>query len=138
MAELHQSLLMVSDIDESRAFYENIVGLTPAVVADGNIEYETGDCTLVLESDFPEPVRDEFGLRDPPKSRGGGAIIAIGVKSTESVDEIFNRAREHGPMGRMERGSTVRMEPTEVGWGRYMMLLADPDEYSIEVSAPIE
>ncbi|MFC6838110.1 VOC family protein [Halomarina ordinaria] len=29
------------------------------------------------------------------------------------------------------------MEPTDVGWGRRMALLADPDGYTVEVSAPL-
>lgn len=129
MAQLHQSLLTVSDIEKSRSFYENVIGLQPSTTEGRSTEYATGECTLVLEPDFPERVRQNFGLRNPTQSRGPGVIIAISVDTAEEVDEVFQRAGEHD--------STIRMEPTEVSWGRYMMLLADPDDYTIEVSTEI-
>lgn len=126
---LHQSLLMVTDLDQSREFYQDVIGLTPSQVNDSNIEFETGQATLVLEEDFDREVLDTFGLDEPGDDRGKGTITAIEVESPASVDEICNRASE--------AGLTVRMDPTDVDWGRRMALLADPDGYTIEVSTPI-
>lgn len=126
---LHQSLLMVSDLDAASEFYETVVGLEPDEVADSNVEFATGEATLVLESEFDQEVLDAFGLDAPGDDRGSGVIVAIAVDSPEEVDAVYERATDHG--------TPVRMEPTDVDWGRRMLLLADPDDYTIEVSAPL-
>ena len=127
---LHQTLLMVSDLEASVAFYRDLVGLAPAEVNDSNVEFDTGDCTLVLEEDFDQEVLDAFGLDEPGDERGRGVIVAIGVEDPDAVDAVCDRVAD--------AGETVRMEPTDVDWGRRMALLADPDEYTVEISAPLE
>lgn len=125
---LHQSLLMVTDLDASTEFYRDVVGLDPDQVEEGNVEFATGECTLVLEEDFDREVLDAFGLSEPGDERGDGVIVAVEVESPEEVDAVCDRAET--------AGATVRMEPREVSWGRRMALLADPDDYTVEVSAP--
>lgn len=127
---LHQSLLMVSDLEASVAFYRDLVGVAPAERNDGNVEFDTGECTLVLESDFDQEVLDGFGLDEPGDERGRGVIVAIGVDDPEAVDTVCERAAE--------ADETVRMDPTDVEWGRRMALLADPDDYTVEISAPLK
>lgn len=127
---LHQSLLMVADLDESVSFYTDVVGLEPDEVAEGNVEFETGQATLVLEEDFDREVLDAFGLDDPGDERGSGVIVAIEVGSPDAVDAVAERAEA--------ADETVRMGPTDVDWGRRMALLADPDGYTLEISAPLE
>ncbi|MCD2201686.1 VOC family protein [Halobacterium sp. KA-4] len=126
---LHQTLLMVTDLDASTAFYRDVVGLESDVVNDGNVEFDSGQCTLVLESDFGRDVLDAFGLEEPGDERGKGVIAAIDAGSPEGVDEVHERA--------VDADVTVRMEPRDVDWGRRMMLLADPDGYTVEVSAAL-
>lgn len=126
---LHQSLLMVSDLDRSVEYYEEIVGVEPDEVSDGNVEFDTGQATLVLEEDFDQEILDAFGLEEPGDDRGRGVIVAIEVDDPEEVDAVCERAEE--------AGETVRMDPTDVDWGRRMALLADPDDYTLEVSAPL-
>lgn len=123
---LHQSLLMVTDLDASTTFYRDIIGLNPDSVEEGNAEFATGECTLVLESDFDEEIFDAFGLDEPGENRGDGVIVAIEV---DDVDAVYSRADE--------AGVDIRMEPTDVDWGRRMALLTDPDGYVVEVSAPL-
>ncbi|WP_227379831.1 VOC family protein [Haladaptatus halobius] len=124
---LHQSLLMVTDLDASTAFYEKIIGLETDRVAEGNVEFATGEATLVLEEDFDPEVLDAFGVDAPGDDRGSGVILAIDIGTPEAVDTVCERATE--------AGYSVRMEPTDVDWGRRMALLSDPDDYTIEVSA---
>lgn len=126
---LHQSLLMVTDLDASTAFYRDVVGLEPAQLEAGNVEFDTGQCTLVLEEDFDEAVLEAFGLSEPGDERGAGVIVAVEVDGTGDVDAACDRAEA--------AGATVRMGPREVSWGRRMALLADPDDYTVEVSAPL-
>ena len=126
---LYQSLLMVTDLKASTEFYEDVVGLEPAVLNEGNAEFATGEATLVLESDFDQQVLDAFGLDAPSSDRGSGVIVAISVDGPDDVDTVYDRA--------VDDGVAVRMEPTDVDWGRRMALLADPDGYTVEVSAPL-
>jgi len=123
---LHQTLLMVSDLDASVAFYRDLVGLSIGEAGEGNVEFETGESTLVLESDFDQEVLDAFGLKQPGEERGMGVIVAIEVADVEAV---YNRARA--------AEVAIRMDPREVPWGRRMMLLSDPDGYAVEVSRPL-
>lgn len=120
---------MVTDLDQSLEFYQEIIGLTPSQVKDSNVEFDTGQATLVLEEDFDREVLNAFGLDEPDDSRGQGTITAIEVESSALVDDICSRA--------IEAGMTVRMDPTDVDWGRRMALLSDPDGYTVEVSTPI-
>lgn len=117
---------MVTDLNDSTAFYEGVIGLEPDHVGDGSVEFETGRATLVLEEDFDPDVLDAFGLDDPGDDRGSGVIVAVGVENPEEVDAVCERST----------AEAVRLEPTDVDWGRRMALLTDPDGYTIEVSAP--
>lgn len=125
---LHQSLLMVTDLDASTAFYRDVVGLDPDAVEEGNVEFATGECTLVLESDFGEDILDAFGLDDPGDDRGRGVIVAVDVDNPDVVNEVHRRAEE--------ADVDIRRAPINVDWGRRMALLTDPDGYVVEVSAP--
>lgn len=124
---LHQSLLMVRDLDESTAFYRDSVGLPVSEANEGNVEFDTGQTTLVLESDFDEDVLDAFGLDAPGDDRGRGVIVAIDVERPEAVDAVCDGLPD----------DAVRMAPTAVDWGRRMALVADPDGYTVEISAPL-
>lgn len=126
---LHQSLLMVTDLEASTSFYRDIVGLEPDRVKESNVEFATGQATLVLEADFDPETLDAFGLKSPGSERGKGVIVAIEVDGPDAVDDVCERASE--------AGATVRLDPTDVDWGRRMALLADPDDYTVEVSAPL-
>ena len=127
-ASLHQTLLMVRDLDASVEFYRDVVGIETAEESDTNVEFDTGDATLVLESDFGPEVLDAFGLDEPGEERGRGVIVAVDVGDPDAVDAVEDRA--------VDAGADVRMGPRDVDWGRRMMLVADPDGYTVEVSAP--
>lgn len=124
--ELAETFLMVSDIDESVEFYTEVIGLE-TTKRDGEVRFDTGGATLVLEEDFDEEVLAGFGLEPPGENRGDGVIVVIEV---DDPDAIAERAREHG--------AEVVSEPRDVDWGRRMCLIADPDGYVLEVSKPIE
>ncbi|MFC5973603.1 VOC family protein [Halomarina salina] len=124
---LHQSLLMVTELEESTAFYRDTVGLAVDREADGNVEFDTGQATLVLESDFEPDVLDAFGLDDPGDERGRGVIVAIEVDGPDAVDEVCEAVPDED----------VRLAPTDVDWGRRMAIVSDPDDYAVEISAPL-
>lgn len=123
---LHQTFLMVSDIDRSTAFYRDALGLEVAERGERSTAFETGEAELMLEEDFSEEELAAFGLTPPGEERGDGVIVVVEVDDVEAVHEQAAAA-----------GADVVMEPTEVDWGREMFLVRDPDGYVLEVSRPV-
>lgn len=123
---LHQTFLMVSDIDRSTAFYRDSLGLEVAERGERSTAFETGEAELMLEQDFSEEELAAFGLTPPGEQRGDGVIVVVEVEDVEAVHEQAVAA-----------GADVVMEPTEVDWGREMFLVRDPDGYVLEVSRPV-
>lgn len=123
---LHQTFLMVTDIDRSTAFYRDALGLEVAERGERSTAFETGAAELMLEQDFGEEELAAFGLTPPGEDRGDGLIVVIEVDDVEAVHEQAAAA-----------GADVVMEPREVDWGREMFLVRDPDGYVLEVSRPV-
>jgi uncharacterized glyoxalase superfamily protein PhnB len=124
---VHQTYLMVRDVKESVEFYRDVVGLETKDVTEDRAKFDTGECTLVLEEDFDEPVLTEFGLEPPGEERGSGVIIVVEVDDVDAIHERAERA-----------DADVRMAPKTVEWGRRMCLVADPNGYVLEISRPTE
>lgn len=123
---LHQTYLMVSDLDESRTFYEDALGLDVAESGDRSVAFETGSCQLKLEADFDAETLSAFGLEPPGDERGRGVVVVLEVGDVDAVHESAGAA-----------GADVVFGPTDVDWGRRMFLVRDPDGYVLEVSQPI-
>lgn len=126
MSKLHQVYVMTPDIDRSRAFCEEILGLDVTYEGERSLEFETGACTLKFETDFDKDTLASFGMEPPGTRRGAGIVIVI---ETESVEAVHERA--------VSAGETVLQEPMEANWGRKMCLLESPAGYVFEISRPI-
>lgn len=123
---LHQTFLMVSDVDRSTEFYAETLGLEVAERGDRSTEFDTGQTRLMIEQDFSEEELAAFGLAPPGEDRGDGVIVVIEV---DDVTTVHERAEE--------AGADVVQEPMEVDWGREMFLVRDPDGYVVEISRPV-
>lgn len=123
---LHQIYLMVSDLEETVRFYEEVLGLTVNEHGERSVEFETGDCPLKVEADFDAETLDTFGLEPPGERRGDGAIIVLNI---EDVESTYEQA--------VEADADVLIEPREVSWGHKLFLVRDPDGYVLEVSRPL-
>ena len=123
---LHQTFLMVSDVEASTAFYEDALGLTVAERGDRSTAFDTGGAELMIEQDFDEAELAAFGLEPPGDDRGDGVIVVIEV---DDVDAVYERASA--------ADAAILLEPTDVDWGRRLCLVRDPDGYVVEVSRPI-
>lgn len=123
---LHQAYLLVSDLERSRAFYQDTLGLSVLEEGTNSLEFDTGQCTLKLQADFDVETLDAFGLAPPGEVRGDGLVIVLEVDQVDPVVERVKRA-----------GETVLSPPQEVAWGRKMALVRDPDGYVLEVSRPV-
>jgi len=120
-----QVFLMVSDVERSRAFYEEGLGLETVETGDRSATFETGGCQIVVEEDFDAETLAGFGLEPPGDRRGDGAIVVLEVDDVEA---------KHGRVD--EYGAEVLTPPRVVDWGRKLFLVRDPDGYVLEVSRP--
>lgn len=128
MPELLEASLSTADLDRSRRFFEEALGLEPERVGDTSASYETGTCELKLQVDFPADVLEAFNLEAPPEgTRGGGAMLVLELE--ESLASIHERAADRAP----ELGGEVLTEPRDVPWGVRMFLAESPEGYVFEV-----
>lgn len=125
---MHQTFLMVTDLERSARFYEGVLGLPVEKRTDQQVTFDTGECTLVLESDFDEETLAAFNMVLPGEERGDGAIFVLDVDDVDAVHDVVSNS----DLG------TALIEPQTVDWGRRLFLVTDPDGYTIEVSRPAE
>ncbi|RQH02346.1 VOC family protein [Natrarchaeobius oligotrophus] len=124
---LSQVYLMVTDLERSSEFYEEVFGLTVEERGSRSVAFDTGACELKLERQFDDETLDAFGLTPPGDDRGDGAITVLEV---DDVDAVHERAQE--------AEATIPFGPADVDWGRRILLVEDPDGYVFEVSRPLE
>lgn len=125
---MQQLFLMVTDFECSVTFYEDVLELEVEKRSDDQVLFDTGECSLVIESDFEEETLAAFNMTPPGDDRGDGAVVVLEVDDVEAVHESVSDS-EHG---------TALFEPRKVNWGRTLFIAADPDGYEIEVSRPLE
>ena len=127
--DLAQVFLMTSDLDRSRAFYEAL-GFEVAEEGSRSVEFDTGAARLKLEADFDADTLSAFGLSPPGESRGDGVVVVIEVPDADAVaDRADDATAAHG--------GEVLAGPRDVEWGRRLLLVADPDGYTLELSQPL-
>lgn len=126
MANLAQLFLTSTDLEATRRFYEDAVGLEPDTVGDSSVAYDTGACELKLQADFDPEELEAFGLSPPPDTgRGDGAVVVLTVE--EPLRETYDRIADADTRG------DLLIEPREVPWGGRMFLAKDPDGYVLEI-----
>lgn len=122
---VHEAFRMVSDLDRSVEFYETL-DLEVMERTSRRAEFDTGGCTLTLEEDYDAEALAEYGLPEPDGRRGVGSILVLRV---DSVEDVFDRARD--------AGATVLRQPAEEDWGEKLCLIEDPDGYVVELVRPL-
>ncbi|WP_416841480.1 VOC family protein [Haloferax sp. DFSO52] len=126
--KLHQTFLMTSDLERSKAFYEAL-GFDILEEGSRSVAFETGAAQLKIEADFGEAELAAFGLEPPGERRGDGVIIVVDVDDVDAVSENAEAATA-------AYGGDVLTTPRDVDWGRRLMLVEDPDGYVLEISQP--
>lgn len=128
MSKIQQIFLLVTDLETTRAFYEDALGLSVKAIGDSSVAYETGDCELKINADFEPDVLAHFNLDEPPaENRGAGAIHVLRVE--EPLTDVYDRMER---ILNAEAGE-VLIEPQSVPWGGRMFLVRDPDGYVLEI-----
>jgi catechol 2,3-dioxygenase-like lactoylglutathione lyase family enzyme len=127
--DLTQVFLMTSDLTRSRAFYDAL-GFEVAAEGSRSVEFDTGAARLKLEADFDPDTLSVFGLSPPGDSRGDGVVVVVEVPD---ADELAERAED----ATAAHGGEVLAGPRDVDWGRRLLLVSDPDGYTLELSQPL-
>lgn len=118
---LSSVFLNVSDIERSRRFYGELLGLPHRLDPDGHTSvYAFGtDVSLVIHG------HGEYGGTMPPGIEDPGAtILFLTVDDVDAAVEDLRAA-----------GITVRGEPKDQPWGARDASILDPDGYEIHLSA---
>lgn len=116
--------LGVESIEQSKAFYEGVLGFTPTKDSNESVVfYDMGTMQLGL---FQwEELAKDAGV----DNEGNGFrrfAIAHNEPSPEAVDVLFAELKE--------KGVTIVKEPEKVFWGGYSGYFQDPDGHLWEVA----
>jgi uncharacterized protein len=117
--------LGVEDLERSRQFYEEGLGLPVSSDSGGDIVFFSLPGTILALFPYDE-LAEETGL---PANRGvgfGGITLAQNLTSKEAVDQMMARAEA--------AGARILTPPVDRFWGGYSGYFADPDGYPWEVA----
>lgn len=117
--------LGVTDLAESKQFYEHTIGLKP-FMTDGITMFDMGGFVLGLWE--RDKLHKDIGIMGNtcPKGACPNFAMAYNARSREEVDEIFSRLGAGGV--------DVPTEPHEADWGGYSGYFTDPDGNAWEVA----
>ena len=116
--------LGVTDIQKSRAFYENLGWKVATEKASEHIvAFNLQAFVLVL---YPRTaLAEDIGIKMDSSSHPS-FTLAYNVHAEDEVDRVINEARSIG--------AKIIKEPQKVFWGGYSSYFSDPDGYLWEVA----
>ncbi|MBT2639345.1 MULTISPECIES: VOC family protein [unclassified Bacillus (in: firmicutes)] len=118
-------ILYVSDLEKTKQFYGELLGLKLRNEFGTYIEYETGN--TVLSMNTRESGREITTLPIPD-----------GVRKEQTFELGFVTEDVHGAVEKLRAaGVPILLEPTEKPWGQVVAYAADPDGHYIEICTPI-
>ncbi len=123
--DLRQIFLMVEDLDQSRKFYEESIGLDLIESGQRSFDFDLGTCELRIEREFDEETLSEFGLRQPSHF-DGELENAIHVLEVDNIDTVYERVESSA--GEIISGIH------DVDWNGRIFLVRDPDGYLFELT----
>jgi len=129
ITELNHYLLVAKNLEKTRKFYQNVLGLKRAARPDfgfpGYWLKAGGDICVHLASQAPNRVRDQFLLKKHPRgTRGSGSVdhIAFLAKKPEAVRR---RIQKHKVTMHYRSFPDARL---------FQIFLKDPDDVTIELN----
>lgn len=124
--EFAKTIIYVSDVAESLAFFDKAFGLATKVSYGTNYgEVETGGATLAFAS-------YDVGQSHLPQGHRAGRSTDMGFEVallTETVEEDFRRA--------VDAGAEALLEPSARPWGQTVSFLRCPDGTFVDLSSPV-
>ena len=114
-------VLFVSNIEQSKRFYQNILGLEIAMDLGINVGFTNG--LALWQKDYALNVI--HGTKTPPV-KGNDVEIYF---ETGAIDRAWEAARS--------QGVEVVHEPREQRWGQRVFRVCDPDRFIVEFGEPM-
>jgi lactoylglutathione lyase len=112
----------VRDLEESVAFYRDVLGVPVKLVGDGYVEFDTENVKLGL---YERGKLPELLGSAPERAGPDGELVFV-------VDDVDAWAE------RLDRAGIARLSgPTDRSWGHRTMHLADPDGLIVELAQEI-
>ena len=114
------SALFVADIDVSKAFYEQVLGMEVEFDFGGNVIYTSGFAIWAIADDHV--IRQQLGAEAIRCSVGNRFELYF---ETEDLQQVYDALKAH----------EVRFmhEPLTESWGQQTVRFFDPDGHLIEV-----
>ena len=109
-------ILNVSDLQASRKFYKDVMGLKVKNESENWVEFQLGETSLAIR---PEPE----GLEDPRKVKWGHALAF----KVDDVDAVYEQLRQ--------RGVHFLVKPRDEFFGRHAEFV-DPDGHIYSITTP--
>jgi len=114
--------LTVKDLQKSLDWYQNVVGFT----VDQKHEREGKLVAVSLQAgDIRILINQDDGKKGWDRAKGEG--FSLQFTTTQNIDDIAGRIREHG--------STLDTEPADMPWGARVFRLRDPDGFKLVISS---
>ncbi|MEH7344475.1 VOC family protein [Bacillus sp. JJ1532] len=118
-------ILYVENLEKTKHFYENLLGLELRNEFGTYIEFNTGSTVL------------SFNTRE-----GGREVTSLpipnGIRKEQTFELGFVTEDVEGVVeGLREEGVSILMEPVEKPWGQKVAYVEDPDGHYIEICSPI-
>lgn len=124
--EFAKTIIYVSDVAESLAFFDKAFGLPTKVSYGTNYgEVETGGATLAFASYDTGQSHLPLGHRAGRSTDMGFEIALL----TETVEKDFRRA--------VDAGAEPLLEPSARAWGQTVSYLRCPDGRFVDLSSPV-
>jgi catechol 2,3-dioxygenase-like lactoylglutathione lyase family enzyme len=115
--------LGVTDLERSRRFYRDLLGIEPRPTPPEVAFFELGKTWLSLYS--RESLAADTGI-SPEGSGFAGITLSHNVRSQEEVDDVLRQA--------VDAGATLLKAGHRAYWGGYIGYFSDPDGYVWEVA----
>lgn len=120
----HSPCVFVSDLDQARSFYEQILDQTPILVLDGYVAY-TG--FSLWRTDMAR--RHVFDEADAAPARPMGRDNFELYFETERLEDAWDRV-----LSRAAMIHPMKVQP----WGQRCFRVHDPDGHIVELAEPME
>lgn len=129
ITELNHYLLVAKNLEKTRKFYQNVLGLKLAPRPDfgfpGYWLKAGGDICVHLASQAPNRVRDQFLLKKHPRgTRGSGSVDHIAFLA-KKPEEVRRRIQKHKVTMHYRSFPDAKL---------FQIFLKDPDDVTIELN----
>lgn len=121
--DLPAVFLIGRDLEASKKFYSETLGLEDTSTAEDHIRYRIGSVSLVVHAPISDEEMRDWNLEPLKEPRGSGVILTLQPKN---VDEAYQLL--------LNKGADILFPPRNAPWGARLFMLRDPNGFLIEVS----